>query len=257
LDTVDFISEERLKTYEKHVDRQDKAVVLHNHTLQLGSSLMSMIALLELSLRNSTNIRLIQDFGDENWLLPGHSAVPLKDFESNAIKSAVRNARKGAYSKLSYKEKGFLDAFAYPSGVPVGIKHETQVKKRQELFVVSHGQVVSQTMFSFWKRLYGSEYDNTLWKKSLKRVFPNKNLKRSDVSKALEIVYATRNRVAHHEPVYGVRLTEAIGALEFLRDSLGSNGKDADTKFQGYSRIQYLRLRMDYESFLEAWRTLT
>jgi hypothetical protein len=257
LNIVDFISEERLITYEKHVDRQDKAIVLHNHTLQLGSSLMSMIALLELSLRNSTNIRLIEDFGDESWLLPDHSSVPLKEFESKAVKSAVRNARKGAYSKLSYKEKGFLDAFAYPGGVPKGIRHETQVKKRQDLFVVSHGQVVSQTMLSFWKRLYGGEYEHTLWKPSLKRVFPDKNLKRPEVSKALEIVYATRNRVAHHEPVYGQRLTDVMSALEFLRNSLGSNGKGGDTNFQGYSRIQYLRLRMDYESFLEAWRTLT
>jgi len=54
MDVVDYISAERLETYEKHTDRREKAIALHNHTLQLGSSLMSMIALLELSLRNST-----------------------------------------------------------------------------------------------------------------------------------------------------------------------------------------------------------
>ena len=66
----DFISAERLETYFAHTDLEKKAVALHNHTLQLGTSLMAIIALLELSLRNITNQRLIDDFGDTDWLLP-------------------------------------------------------------------------------------------------------------------------------------------------------------------------------------------
>ena len=58
MDIVDFISEERLKTYEDQTDRRERAIALHNQTLQLGSSLMSMIALFELALRNSTNMRI-------------------------------------------------------------------------------------------------------------------------------------------------------------------------------------------------------
>ncbi|MEP3945717.1 hypothetical protein [Ascidiaceihabitans sp.] len=257
MDTVDFISPERLKTFEKQTDRQEKAVALHNHTLQLGSSLMSMIALLELSLRNSTNQRLIESFSDTEWLLPGHASIPLKAFEKNAISSAIAHARKAAYAKLSYKEKAYLDAFAFPSGKPADTTHKVEVRKRQSLFVVSQGQVISQTTFSFWKRLYSAEYDATLWKTCLKRVFPDKKLKRSDVSVALETIYATRNRVAHHEPVYGARLEEAMNALEMVRNSLGASSATVDTSFKKFSRIQYLRLRMDYESFVEAWQTLT
>ncbi len=257
MDIVNFISAERLKTYENHTDRQKKAIALHNHTLQLGSSLMSMIALLELSLRNSTNQRLIDDFGDDEWLLPGHTTLPLKHFERSAISKAVSHAQKTAYAKLSYKEKSYLDAFAYPGGIPPGTTHNAAVKKRQALFVVSHGQVIAQTTFSFWKRLYGSDYEKDLWKPSIKKVFPNKALKRSDISKSLEIIYATRNRVAHHEPVYGQRLRDAIKALEFIRNSLGARQSDDDTSFKKFSRVHHLRLRMDYESFEEAWHTLT
>ena len=222
MDVVDYISAERLETYEKHTDRREKAIALHNHTLQLGSSLMSMIALLELSLRNSTNQQLIDDFRDPNWLLPDSSAVPLKKFEISARAKAINHARQGAYSKLSHREKNYLDAFAFPRGLPANMGHKKVVKKRQELFVVSHGQVISQTTFHFWKRLFSNEYEATLWKPSLKKVFPNKGLKRSDISQKLEIVYVTRNRVAHHEPVYGERLTEIIEALEFLRTHLGA-----------------------------------
>lgn len=218
---------------------------------------MSMIALLELSLRNSTNHCLVEDFGDADWLLPGRTIVPLKSFEKSAISIATSHAQKAAYSKLSYKEKTFLDAFAFPDGVPETISHKSQVKKRQALFVVSHGQIISQTNISFWKRLYSSDYESDLWKPSIKRVFPNKGLKRSDVSRSLETIYATRNRVAHHEPVYGQRLVEAMEALDFVRDSLGAKKSDEETPFKRFSRVQHLRLRMDYEAFIEAWETHT
>ena len=257
LDVVDFISPERLKTYEGHTDSQKKAIALHGHTLQLGSSLMSMIALLELSLRNSSNHCLTNGFGDADWLLPGKKVVPLKPFEMKAISTATNHAQKAAYSKLSYKEKTYLDAFAYPTGIPAGTPHKNVVKKRQSLFVVSHGQIVSQTTFSFWKRLYSGEYEADLWKPCLKKVFPNKNLKRGEIAASLETIYATRNRVAHHEPVYGQRLVDVMTAIDFIRNSLGAKRLDEDSNFKRFSRVQYLRLRMDYESFSEAWYTLT
>lgn len=257
LNIVDFISAERLRTYQQYTDRQERAIALHNHTLQLGASLMSMIALFELSLRNTTNQRLIEEFGDEEWLVSDRNFVPLKSDNLKAIKVARSPARKALYAKLSYKQKIYCDAFAYPSGVPADTKHETKVKKRQAMFVVTHGQVVAQTTFAFWKHLFSQEYEATLWKPCLKKVFPNKKLKRAHVSTALEAVYATRNRVAHHEPVYGNRLSEVIDALEFLRNALGARVEEEDTSFKEFSRIQYLRLRMDHQSFLEAWKTLT
>jgi hypothetical protein len=254
---TDYISEERLSTYENHTDSRKKAIALHNHTLQLGSSLISMIALLELSLRNSTNQRLIEHFGDPQWSLPNHDALPLKSPEQRAISTAHSRAQKSAYSKLSYKQKTYLDAFAFPGGKPQGINHKSEVKKRQALFAVSHGQVISQTMLSFWKRLYSSGYEDELWRPSLKKVFPNKGLKRGELAISLEEIYKTRNRVAHHEPVYGGRLNKAMHALKFMRDSLGARNAEDDTSFKRFSRVHYLRLQMDHESFIEAWDALT
>ena len=257
MEIEDFISTERLKTYLNHTDKQKKAIALHNHTLQLGTSLMAMIALLELSLRNITNQLLIEDFGDHEWLLPGHTALPLKLFERTAISKAYSHAQKTAYSKLSYKEKTDLDAQAYPDGIPPNTSHKIIVKRRQALFAPSHGQVISQTTLVFWKRLYSSEYSSTLWKPSLKKAFPNKALGRSDVSLALETIYAARNRVAHHEPVYGQRLEKTIDAIRFIRSSIGAKKNDEETNFKKFSNVHHLRLQMDYASFIEAWNTLT
>ncbi|WP_299723124.1 hypothetical protein [uncultured Tateyamaria sp.] len=149
MDIVSYISPERLKTFENHTDRQEKAIALHNYTLQLGSSLMSLIALLELSLRNSTNERIIRHFGDPNWLLPGKTAVPLEGYERKAISSATSHARKALYSKLAYKEKTWLDAFAFPTGKPAGTTHKT-IAKKDSHFLLSHtGKLFLRQHFLF------------------------------------------------------------------------------------------------------------
>ncbi|MCW7544091.1 hypothetical protein N7I30_09785 [Aurantimonas litoralis] len=256
MDIVDFISRERLKTYEDLTDRKERAIALHNQTLQLGSSLMSMIALFELALRNSIDTQIAATFGDKEWLVSGLAKVPLLPRETDAIGGAIRHAQKADYAKLSYDDKRALDVVAFPKGVPADITHATRAKSRQKTFRVTHGQVMSQTTFNLWKRLFSSDYANLLWKPCIKKVFPNKNLDRSDVSLALEKVYTVRNRVAHHEPVYGNRLHSVIEALDFLRDNIGAKANDKNTQFQKFSRLQHLRLRMDYENFMEAWETL-
>jgi hypothetical protein len=159
-------------------------------------------------------------------------------------------------ARLTVKLKK-LDAQAYPNGIPPNTKHKTVVKRRNALFTPSHGQVISQTTLSFWKRLYSGEYDSTLWKPSLKKAFPNKSLSRSEVSTALETIYATRNRVAHHEPVYGQRLEKTMEAVRFIRNSIGAKQENEETNFKKFSNVHYLRVQMDYASFIEAWDTLT
>lgn len=238
---VDLISVERLRTFEQHTDTRERAVALHNQTLQLGTSLMSLIALMELALRNSTNQRLIADFGDANWLLPGSSAIPLKPRERNAISEATDRAVRAAKSKLAQSLR--------VAGEPA--------PKRGPRPAITHGQVLSQTTFSFWRHLFSDEYEATLWKRSLKRVFPNKSLQRTDLSKALATVHEARNRAAHHEPIYGRKLDDAMAALDFIRTHLGARSEGEDTSFKHFTRIQHLRVRMDYESYREAWQTLT
>lgn len=241
MQVVDLISPERLRTFERHTDTEARAIALHNHTLLLGASLMSLIALLELALRNSANQRLIDDFGDAEWLLPGHGAVPLKRRELETIADATAFARRAAQSKR--------DEALRAAGRPV--------PRRPPPIGVSHGQVLSQSTFAFWRRLYSDEYEATLWKRSLKRVFPDKTLARADLSRALASIHEARNRVAHHEPIYGEKLDQAMAAIDFIRTHLGARTPSEETAFKHFTRIQSLRVKMDYESYREAWATLT
>lgn len=257
MDLTDLISQERLGTYLRFANDEKKAIALHNQTLQLGSSIMSMIAAMELGLRNSTNRQLVIDFGDPDWLLPDKESVPIRSHDRRLISKAHSNARRAVYSKLSYKEKADLDNAAFPNGKPEGTSHRKEVKERQALLGFSHGQVVAEMTFVFWKRLYSREYETLLWKPSLKKVFPNKALKRNQISEALESIYVARNRVAHHEPLYAGRLVKTMDAIRFIRNSLGSQDPTDETAFKRFSNVLFLRLQMDYAAFQESWETLT
>jgi len=76
--------------------------------------------------------------------------------------------------------------------------------------------VIAELTLYFWKRLYGPEYDQTLWRTTLKRTFPDKTIKRAEIAAQLEHVYQTRNRLAHHEPVLHKRLEDTVRAIEFV-----------------------------------------
>jgi hypothetical protein len=86
---------------------------------------------------------------------------------------------------------------------------------------VSDGKVIAETTFYFWKRLYSADYEQTLWRPTLKRTFPNKKMKRAQVAEHLECIYQARNRLAHHEPVLHKRFRDAIVGIEFLCENLG------------------------------------
>lgn len=148
-----------------------------------------------------------------------------------------------------------MDAFAFPQGVPVGATHDKKSKARITMFDVSHGQIVAQTTIYFWKRLYSKDYE-VLWDRCLKKAFPNKSIQRNEVSRNLEKVYMVRNRVAHHEPVYRMRLDDVMDALFFLRNSLGCRKEHEHSAFKQMSELQYLRLKMDYVGFKNAWNDL-
>lgn len=254
---VRLVSAARLGTFQALTKGDAKALELHNQTLLVGSSLMSMIALIELSLRNLIDQQISSDFAQPDWLINPNPSVQLHDQERKAIALATQHARKANYSKLSQAEKRAIDSKIYPHGIPPNIKHETLSRKRWEALPVTQGQVVAQTTIFLWKRLFSSDYEKTLWKRSLRKLFPNKTIARSDVSVHLEALYAARNRVAHHEPVYGQRLEEAFHAVIYLRENLTKKASDVTTDFQVLTEIQFHRLYIDYVSFNKNWSLLT
>ena len=218
---VQLLSEERLKHLINLTDCPRAAIRLHQESLSLGAALMNVMGVIEIALRNSICQNLEQHFGAHDWLLNPPSPFAWKEPEQSKALAALDNARRAEYSKLTQAEKTALDALAFPNGRPEVLAHLQRSKKRRRYIDVTHGKVVAELTLYFWKRLYGPDYEQTLWRTTLKKTFPNKSLKRADVAEQLERVYQARNRLAHHEPVLHKRFEDTMRGVHFVIENLG------------------------------------
>ena len=224
-----LISHERLAAFVTIAGTERDALALHHEMMLLQGALVPVMGIIEIALRNAICERLRQMFGTADWLLNPQPPFMWRGEEQDALGRAVRHARRAAYTKMSSAEKKALDAIACPAGVPAGISHEARVKRRQSAITVTIGQIIAQLTMHFWKRLFSPDYETRLWDRSLKRLFPDKSLKRADIAAQLEIIYQARNRLAHHEPIHGGRLVKLLAAIDFVVGRFGAADAAGET----------------------------
>jgi hypothetical protein len=224
-----LLSPERLGALTRLTGSARAAIELHQETLGLGTSLMTVIATVEIALRNSVCENLSQHFANTSWLMRPPAPFQWRDQERDKVKQALDSARRAAYSKLTQAEKSALDAQAYPRGRPPNLPHLKRAKDRRSHINVTEGKVIAELTLYFWKRLFGPDYEHSLWRPSLKRMFPNKKIKRADLADHLEEIYQSRNRLAHHEPVLHTRFSSTMIGIQFLIENLGTKAPSSDT----------------------------
>lgn len=213
---VSLLSTERLSTFTRITGSERDAIALHEQSLRIAAALMPATAMVEIVLRNAICEALRESFGKPDWLLNPPPPFTWKGEEVESIKRCSGWARRAAYANLSQAQKKSLDALAFPSGVPSGTSHEKRSKGRQRHIQITSGQLIAQLTLMFWKRLFSPDYENHLWKRSLRGLFPNKLITRAQVAQNLEVIYQARNRIAHHEPVMRDRLTRVSDAIAFI-----------------------------------------
>lgn len=253
-----LLSAERLANLQALTGSAEAAIELHQETLALGAALMNVTATIEIALRNTVAENLSHHFGVPNWLQQPPIGFTWREPEKKKIAGAVDSAKRASYSKLTQAQKGALDQLAYPNGRPPNTSHLRRAKDRRRHLQVSEGQVIAELTLYFWKRLYGPEYDQSLWRTTLKRTFPDKSLSRTDVAIQLEHFYQSRNRLAHHEPVLHQRFADTMGAIEFITQSLGVRHPSPDTSLAKLlaEDIQSVRNReVELRTRLDAYRT--
>ncbi len=215
-----FLSDERLGPFLRMAGSETDAVTLYLQTMRVGAALMPVIGFLEIAIRNAVSTRLTHHFRTDDWIVAERSPFRWKGDESGHLGKALSHARRAAYAKLDPGAKRSLDASAFPEGMPASITHAARSKRRQSAIVATHGQIVAQLTLFFWKRLFSADYETTLWKPILRPIFPNKEVKRAQVAVHLEALYEVRNRIAHHEPIHGARLSKALLAIKFVVENL-------------------------------------
>jgi len=224
-----LLSADRLAGFVALAGTERDALDLHDATIVTASALMPVVCLIEIALRNAVSERLRTVFASPAWLTTPPAPFVWRPTEFGKIEEAKRQAQQDLYTKLGDAQKRALDAVAFPHGVPLNASYKRRVKKRQSTIVVSHGQLVAQLTMFFWKRLFSSDYEDTLWKRGLKRLFPDRSIQRSHVADHLEVIYKARNRIAHHEPIYGQRLVRLVEAIEFIVTRLGPQDAEGKT----------------------------
>jgi hypothetical protein len=71
--------------------------------------------------------------------------------------------------------------------------------------IATPDRVVAELPFGFWVSFLGSgsDYETRLWRPALCRAFPGYRGRRQPLHRELDEARRLRNRIAHHEPVYG------------------------------------------------------
>lgn len=146
----------------------------------MSSSLHGTLGQFEVLLRNALDVQLVkyhQRVHEGNgiwWTDPG---MPLQPDLGKLVLEARKRARRNA-------------------------AHET------------HGKVVAELMFGFWRFLLDSRHSTTLWAPALRHAFPHLRPKvRTEVYERLEQLNLLRNRIAHYEPIYRTPLDERFHDL--------------------------------------------
>lgn len=79
------------------------------------------------------------------------------------------------------------------------------------------GQVVASLSFGFWVNLTSGDYEQSLWMRmKLYEAFPRRprhKFGRVDIYKRLNDLRRLRNRVAHHEPIFNLKLRNELGKI--------------------------------------------
>jgi len=158
-------SAERLASYHRKGECEIEYLSRYLWNVALCESLYPSLQCLEVTLRNSINISVSQEMNNPYWF-DDATLIGLNELES------VSNAK----NLLTRKRKP-----------------------------VEHNRIIAELNFGFWTALFDSRYEQKIWPKHLKSVFPNmpRALRsRHIISKRLNRIRYLRNRVFHHEPIW-------------------------------------------------------
>lgn len=166
-----------------------RALRLYTWNVEVSAAFWGVLHAVEIGLRNAMHNQLVIKYAQPDWW--NHPSITFTHVGASMLDDAKRNALKTA-----------------------------NVKKRQ----VVPGDVVAASSYGFWSGLTGrggaAQYETQFWQPALVKAFPHaKSKRRADTSRTLESVRLFRNRVAHHEPIFGRHLeADHVTLLEIASD---------------------------------------
>ena len=235
-------SKDRLHRLQTIYTVDDLALVLiHEQLNELSGAIFASVLIFEVHLRNLVSHQLLQMFGAGWYDVNVFSSKPsLK----NAVKMTRDRAYRNAFSKLTSTDRRALRIGT------AGTKKQRD-KQASKKLIITDGDIISHFYFSFWRTLFSKSYEPQLWNFGLRKLFPQKTVKRGNVSEHLETIYKVRNRIAHHEFIHPSLCREYIKSVNFLTRNLSLKGfvrKGRMYKFQKpyVKRIEYQLSQLEH-----------
>lgn len=86
----------------------------------------------------------------------------------------------------------------------------------------SHGKVLAELNFGFWRFLVANRYLHTIWIPTMNSAFPHlgghPGERREVVERSIERLWFLRNRIGHHEPIHTRNVDRDIASMTSLLD---------------------------------------
>ena len=222
--TIRLLSKNRLNSVIQRADFEQPdigtlTIKTHQDMLSLSGALMVIMASVEIALRNTIYENLNQHFNKKNWFFAPPKPFKWRDTEKSMLGTARYHARRAKYSKMTRGQKKKIESQIHPNRRNYK-SHKDRVKRIQNRIPLCDGDIIAELSINFWKSLYAADYEHFLWKQTLRQTFPNLEITRAIVANNLEVIYQTRNRLAHHEPVLFKRFDDSIEAIHFIAQNL-------------------------------------
>ena len=159
------ISQQRLQKFLSHSgDDFEKALKLYEQNMRMSADIFPIISCFEICLRNKIHDTMQQDYGVD-WLI--NPETPLKK-ESREKVEQVRER------------------------LPRNKMNDTPEYM---------GRIVAGLSLGFWTGLLGAQYEELLWRRTIRHAFPNYTGKLRPLRGRIYSISDLRNRIAHHEPI--------------------------------------------------------
>ncbi len=140
---------------------------------------------------------------------------PLHIFEI-CVRNGAANAIESYYNNRWPWAQAFELSLPDPVRPNFSPRRELGYARRNQ---VSAGKVIADLKFAFWVSMYTSRHEGRLWTAHLNREFPNfpigtsVSAARKKIHDAADQIRELRNRIAHHEPIFGRDLVGDYNAI--------------------------------------------
>lgn len=193
VDILTYLSRARMSTYLSHCDGdENRALGLYRANARVSSAAHTAVHYFEILYRNALDRQL------KSW----------------------NEATQGTQEWTLHPAPLLISVLA-PGRLAAARRDATHAVRRRR--PITHDDVVAQLSLGTWRYILPSLHHQgkqKLWDESLEHAFAHRHGVRADqIATSVSIIYDLRNRVAHHEPVFGLDLR---GKRRAMRDVLNS-----------------------------------